>query len=190
MDGQTCTPPKGRCADLAYRLAVYEAGHALSARALGFTILRVKMLPRPPTLESEKLLHGSGMNSLITVLRDRAIELFGGQIAESVACSTANCCSGDVSRIDELTRLIAGLEGRTSNEDVWFELEDIALGIFDRPEIVAAIVPVADLLHDRVQAGQTIIPGEDVEALLDELLGPRDRPGRMAALLNRITGRG
>ncbi|MFT7594385.1 MAG: hypothetical protein ACI8R4_001705 [Paracoccaceae bacterium] len=46
--------PKGRCADQTFRLAVYEAGHALTARALGLKLVSVRMLPRPPVLISDK----------------------------------------------------------------------------------------------------------------------------------------
>ncbi len=184
---QVCPVPEGRCSDLSYRLAVYEAGHALTARALGFKVLSVKMLPRPPILESDKVLHGSSLRALSAVLENRCIELFGGQIAEEHACQTSSCCSGDVARIDELTRLVSGLDGRRTPEDIWFELEDVAQDIFSHENIREAILPLADFLHDEVDSGHHVVSGQRVEALMNELLGPPEkaRGGFLARLMNR-----
>lgn len=173
-----CPLPKGRCADLGYRLAVYEAGHALTARAMGFTILGITMLPRPPVMESDKILRGNGLRALAEVLENRCIELFGGQIAEEHACGTNSCCSGDVARIDELTRLISGIEGDRTPEEIWFTLEDVALDLFDDQRRREAILPLAEYLHAEVEAGRPMVPGGRVEALLDELVGPREGRGK------------
>jgi hypothetical protein len=182
-----CPVPEGRCADLAYRLAVYEAGHALTARALGFRVLSVTMLPRPPILESDKVLEGSSQRALIPLLENRCIELFGGQIAEEHACKTSSCCSGDVARIDELTRLVSGLDGKRTPEEIWFELEDVALDIFSSEKVRAAVVPIAELLFSEVGQGNNVIPGARVEALMDELLGrpEKARGGLLSRLMSR-----
>jgi len=184
---QLCPMPEGRCADLAFRLAVYEAGHALTARALGFKVMNVKMLPRPPILESDKVLEGSSQRALIPLLENRCIELFGGQIAEEHACKTSSCCSGDVARIDELTRLISGLDGRRTHEDIWFELEDVAIEIFENENVREAILPIAEFLYDEVEGGLHVVSGRKVEELMDELLGvpEKKRGGLLGKLMSR-----
>ncbi len=169
-----CPVQQGRCADLAFRLSIYEAGHALTARALGFEVLSVKMLPRPPILESDKVLRGFSLKSVVAVLENRCIELFGGQIAEEHCCETSSCCSGDVARIDELTRLIAGIEGKRRPEDVWFELEEIAQNCFRSEKMREAILPIAEYLYDQVEAGHSVIPGSRIETMMDRLVGPRE----------------
>ena len=165
---ETCPTPIGRCADLEFRLTVYEAGHALTARALELKILSVRMLPRPPMLVSEKTFSGNKIGPLVQMLENRVIELFGGQIAEVEACASNSCCSGDVSRIDELTRLIAGLTGTPDSESVWFELEDVAEEIFKDERYRDAIMPIAEFLYQKVQDGWEIIDGEELEAELDK----------------------
>ncbi|MCK4713474.1 MAG: hypothetical protein KAT26_11405, partial [Marinosulfonomonas sp.] len=94
--------PEGKCSDLAFRLAVYEAGHALTARALGLKILSVRMLPHSPVLISDKTFTNNDWGSFIETLEIRVIELFGGQIAEETACSCNTCGIGDIARVDEL----------------------------------------------------------------------------------------
>jgi len=160
--------PEGKCADLAFRLAVYEAGHALTARALNLHILSVRMLPRPPVLSSDKTFNNNDWGSFIEALEIRVIELFGGQIAEETACSCNTCGIGDIARVDELSRLIAGLKGEEDAEAVMFELEDIALKIFAKPEYKDAIIPIATFLAERVEAGEELIKGADIEAELDK----------------------
>ena len=182
-----CPLPEGRCADLAFRLAVYESGHALTARALGFKVLSVKMLPRPPIVESDKVLRGNTQRALIPLLENRCIELFGGQIAEEHACKTSSCCSGDVARIDELTRLISGLDGRRTHEDIWFELEDVAQEIFSHEATLEAILPIAEFLYDQVEDGHHVVSGHKVEELMDELLGKPEKP--RGTLLGRLMSR-
>ncbi|MBZ0130402.1 MAG: hypothetical protein K8F59_14945 [Rhodobacteraceae bacterium] len=167
---ETCPLPAGRCADQGFRLAVYEAGHALTARALGLRVLSVRMLPRPPVLVSDKTFVANNWSSFTDTLENRIIELFGGQIAEQHACASNTCCSGDVARIDELARLVAGLDGERESDDIYFDLEDMAQDIFADPRYRAAILPMAEFLYDRVQNGHSVIAGEDVEAELDKHL--------------------
>lgn len=162
--------PEGQCADLAFRLAVYEAGHALTARALGLKILSVRMLPRPPVLISDKAFANNNWDSFIEMLEVRVIELFGGQIAEEAACSCNTCGIGDIARVDELSRLIAGLDGDADPETVMFDLEDVALKIFAKPEYKNAIIPIATFLADQVKDGCELIKGPDIEAELDKYL--------------------
>jgi len=177
MYEEVCPLPRGRCADLNYRLAVYEAGHALTARSMGFEILSITMLPRPPVMESDKILRGNTLGSLIEVLENRCIELFGGQIAEQHACGTNSCCSGDVARIDELCRLISGIEGKRDAETIWFELEEVAERVFSDERTHDAILPLAEFLFAEVEAGRPAVPGDLVEAKLDELVAPRAGKG-------------
>ena len=185
MYEEVCPLPQGRCADLNYRLAVYEAGHALTARAMGHEVLAITMLPRPPLMESDKILRGNTLNSLIEVLENRCIELFGGQIAEQHACGTNSCCSGDVARIDELCRLVAGIDGKRDAETIWFQLEDIAERVFSDERTHDAILPLAEFLYAEVEAGRPAVPGDLVEAKLDDLVAPRKGKGSRS-LASRI----
>lgn len=180
----SCPLPTGRCADHEFRLTVYEAGHALTARALHLKILSVQMFPRPPMLTSDKTFSGNRIGGLVQMLESRVIELFGGQIAETVACSSNTCCSGDVSRIDELTRLIAGLKGVEESEDVWFELEDVAESIFENQQYRDAIIPIAEFLHQRVLDGWEIIDGADIEAELDKYVPAAPKSGGLKNFLS------
>lgn len=167
--------PQDPCAEQGFRLAVYEAGHALTARALGLRVVSVRMLPRPPVLVSEKTFVGNNWSSFVEALEIRAIELFGGQIAEEHACSSNTCCSGDVARIDELSRLISGLGDGRDSDTIWFELEDIAQNIFADQKYQDAIIPIAEFLFQRVCDGLEVIDGEDIEAMLDKYVPPRPR---------------
>lgn len=183
------TPPAAQrhCDDLGYRLAVYEAGHALSARALGLTILSVTMLPRPPVMASDKILRGNTLHALTSVLENRCVELFGGQIAEQHTCASGTAFSGDVARIDELCRLISGIDGQRTPEEVWFDLEDVADGVFADEKVKAAILPLAEFFYSEVEAGRPVVPGDKVEAYLDTLLGAREKRGksRLSGLFSR-----
>ena len=166
-DDQVCKTPEGRCSDQTYRLAIYEAGHALTARALGLKLLSVKMLPRPPVLISDKHFATNDWGAFVETLENRIIELFGGQIAEEQCCGTNTCCSGDIARIDELARLVSGLTGAADAEAVMFKLEDAAIEIFADQKYRDAILPVAEFLFRRVEAGREVIDGADIEAELD-----------------------
>lgn len=167
-----CPLPSGRCQDNEFRLTVYEAGHALSARAMSLRIVSVRMLPRPPMLVSDKTVAGNNINALVQTLENRVIELFGGQIAEEYICSSHSCCSGDVSRIDELSRLIAGLTGEEDSDLVWFELEERANEIFNTPSYKEAILPVAEFLYEKTLDGADTIDGEELERELDKYVPP------------------
>ena len=180
MNDMTPAVSERHCDDLAYRLAVYEAGHALTARALGLNILSITMLPRPPVMASDKVMRGSLLSGLTSVLENRCIELFGGQIAEHHACHSATVFSGDVARIDELCRLISGIEGRRTVEEVWFALEDVAEEVFADDRFRGAILPLAEFLYNEVEAGRPVVPGDKVETLLDELVEPRPSKGAKA----------
>jgi len=156
------------CTQQAFRLAVYEAGQALSARYLGLRILSVRMLPRPPVLTSDKVFKGNDWLSFIRTLEIRIIELFGGQFSEEYVCSSHSCCNGDIARIDELTRMISGLENQQDPEQIWFELEDISRGIFTDPAYQNAIFPIANFLHQHIESGCEIIDGPAIETKLDQ----------------------
>jgi len=171
MNMETACPiPSGLCADESFRLAIYEAGHALTARALGIEIIHVRMRPRPPVLASDKTISGNTIGALLETLENRVIELFGGQIAEEHVCDTNSCCSGDVARIDELCNLIAGLSGSGDKDTVWFSLEDRALAIFADQKYRDAVLPIAHFLHAQVEAGSTEIEGRLIDAELDKLV--------------------
>ncbi len=163
-----CEAPEGRCKDQEYRLAVYEAGHALTARALGLKILRVKILPRPPVLESDKSFRGNDWGSFVKTLENRVIELFGGLIAEEMICNTNSCCSGDVTRIDELVRLIAGLNGVEDPDDVWYHLDDVAQDIFADQAYRDAILPLSEFLYKSLLDGVEAVDGVELSAELDK----------------------
>lgn len=168
----TCPIPAGLCADESFRLAIYESGHALTARALGIEIIYVRMRPRPPVLASDKTITGNTIGALLQTLENRIIELFGGQIAEEHVCGTNSCCSGDVARIDELANLVAGISGQNDKDSVWFELEDIALNIFSDQKYRDAILPIAEFLHQQVQDGHSQIDGPLIDAEIDKYIAP------------------
>ena len=111
-----------------YRLCVYEAGHTITAYLLNQIIVAVRLLPRPPMTFTEKKFISNSWDSFMDILESRALELFGGQIAELVVCGSTTCCSGDISRIDEISRILAGLSpvDDIDSEDILFDLEDRA----------------------------------------------------------------
>jgi hypothetical protein len=176
-DASICPAGQGRCADQTFRLSVYEAGHALTARALGLKLISVRMLPRPPVLSSDKAFATNDWGAFIETLEIRIIELFGGQIAEEHACGSNTCCSGDIARIDELARLVAGLTDAVDSETIMFDLEDAAQKIFTDPTYRDAILPIAEFFHQRVSEGREVIDGPDIEAELDKLLPAAPRQG-------------
>lgn len=181
--------PEMDCSDPLYRLSVYEAGHALIAWALGHDIVSVRMLPRPPETVTEKIFTANDWASFYEVLEFRGMELFGGQIAESMLCGATTCCSGDVSRIDEITRILAGINGEEDHEDIFFRLEDQTKTIFADERYRNAIEPVAQLLFEREVAGQLEIPGKDIEAVIQPMIprAPKAETGvsRLFGLLKR-----
>jgi len=112
------------------------------------------------------------------------IELFGGQIAETEACLSSFCRSVDISRIDELTRLIVGLSGKSDPESVWFELEDVAESIFQDRCYRDAIAPIAEFLHQQVMDGFDIISCADLEFELDKYVPKAPKGGRLKKILS------
>lgn len=174
------------CDDHVFRLSIYEAGHALTARALGLKIVSVRMLPRPPVMVSDKAFATNNWGAFIETLEIRVIELFGGQIAEETACKSNSCCSGDMTRIDELCRLISGLDGETDHETVMFGLEDDARKIFAEDRYREAIIPIARFLHQKTTDGYSEISGEDIEAELDKYVPRTEQP----SWLKRTFGNG
>jgi len=166
-----------RCTDETFRISVYEAGHALTARALGLKLISMRMLPRPPVLVSDKTFANNNWDAFIETLEIRIIELFGGQIAEHSICGTNSCCGGDIARIDELSRLIAGLRDIEDAESIMFDLEDAALKIFTDPTYRDAVMPMAEFLYHRASAGREIISGHDIEAELDKHVPAVPTPG-------------
>lgn len=167
--------PEMDCSDLLYRLSVYEAGHALVAWALGHEIVSVRMLPRPTETLTEKKFIANNWQSFCDVLEYRTMELFGGQIAEDFVCSATTCCSGDISRIDEITRILAGLTEQ-DHEDIFFRLEDETKAIFADERYRAAIEPVAELLFQREVDGQSVVPGADIQAIIKQFVPRADKP--------------
>ncbi len=173
------------CEDQVYRLAVYEAGHAIAAWEMGLRIDRLQMLPRPPMLSSEKTFASHSWRSFTEMLEIRVIELIAGQIAERELCGLSSLFSGDAARIDELTRLIAGLESVRNPEEIWFRLEDIAEDIFASDRVKAAVEPMAHFLFLKMNDGYEALPGDVLEDHLRHLL-PRSRK---RGLLERLRGK-
>lgn len=159
---------------------MYEAGHALVAWALGHSIVAIRMLPRPAVTETEKTFIVNNWRSFYEVLELRAMELFGGQIAEELICGGASFFSGDVPRIDEITRILSGLEGEEKPEDIYFRLEDATYKIFAERSCLDAIKPVAELLYERETAGQLEIPGDDIEEIIEQYI-PRSEEQKKAS---------
>jgi len=175
--------PKNYCSDLLFRLSVYEAGHALVAWALGHSIVAVRMLPRPAVTETEKTFVANSWASFCDVLESRAMELFGGQITEEMICGGATYFTGDVSRIDEITRILAGLSGDEEAEDIFFRLEDETDRIFEDPAYREAIVPVANLLYEQETLGHLVIPGEGIEDMISRYV---PRPSKRKTVGGRL----
>lgn len=101
------------CLDDTFRLSVYEAGHAITAYLMEQKIVSVQMLPRPPMTFTDKAFTSHSWGSFIDILENRALELFGGQIAEDITCGSLSCCSGDISRIDEISRILEASTAKT-----------------------------------------------------------------------------
>jgi len=161
---------KAPCDDYLMRLSIYEAGHALVAWYLGHKIHHVRMLPRPCTTVTDKAFVGNNWASFSEVLEFRAMELFGGQIAEQIICKTPSCCEGDIPRIDEICRILGGLHEAEDHDDIFFRLEDDATEIFADERYREAIVPVARVLYDHETAGEAEISGEDIEAEIEKFI--------------------
>ncbi|GAB6052932.1 hypothetical protein JCM17960_17520 [Magnetospira thiophila] len=178
------------CADASYRLAVYQAGHALVARGLGHRILSVRLLPRPPITITDKSFLHNNWDSFMDMLEARVIELFGGQMAEHMVCGSHTCCTGDISRIDELTRLLSGLNEGQDYEEVFFHLEEVAQNIFADSRIREALLPLAAFLYEKELAGEYEIDGAQLDNIIDQYVTPLPKSKKMtrfAKFINLIS---
>ena len=174
------------CNDTTFRLAIYEAGHAITAFLLSQKIVSIQMLPRPPVTVTEKTFSTFSWNSFTEILENRALELFGGQIAEQIYCDSTSCCSGDISRIDEISRILEALysEDDVDSEDILFDLEERAAEMF-APEVVRdAVLPIAQYLYDLEEAGHIEINGQDVTKVIEKYIPRPEVP--KPTLLERL----
>ncbi len=165
------------CQDHTFRLSVYEAGHAITAYLLNQKIISIQLLPRPPMLVAEKAFANLSWNSFIETLESRVMELFGGQIAEELICHHSSCCSGDISRIDEITRILYALYSDDdldleSSEDILFELEERTQVMFAPQEVRDAILPVAEFIFAQEEEGVFEIDGKAVTREIEKVLPP------------------
>ncbi|MCB2101964.1 MAG: hypothetical protein KDE22_13895 [Rhodobacterales bacterium] len=172
--------------DGVFRLSVYQAGQAVIAFMLGKKIQHVRMLPRPPVTETDKVFSSGNWRSFCHVLEDRILELFGGRLAEEAVCVGSVCCSGDVSRIDELTRILAAIGGQEDPEDLYFQLEERAHGLFDKPGVRTALLTLGKELYDREQNGEIQVDGETIESIIRRFVEPPPRPSGMRSLLEKL----
>lgn len=174
------------CQDQTFRLCVYQAGHIITAYLLNQRVVSVCMLPRPPMTITDKAFTGNNWGSFVDILETRVLELFGGQIAESTICGNTSCCSGDISRIDEITRILEALysEDDLDNEDILFELEDRAEALFAPEHVRSAILPIATFLRSQDDQDVLEINGDDVIKII-ELYIPRP-PQKKPSLLERL----
>jgi len=183
----TSQEPHPRCSDDTFRLSVYEAGHTITAYLLNQKIVTVRMRPRPPMTIAEKKFISHSWDSFMDILENRALELFGGQIAEELVCGSTSCCSGDISRIDEISRILAGLsvEDDLDSEEILFELEDRAKNMFAPDHVRAAIIPVAEYLCEQENAGLMEISGKKVAQIIEQFIPrPPKEKGGLLKLLN------
>jgi len=176
-----------RCDDDTFRLTVYEAGHTITAYLLSQKIVMVRLLPRPPMTFAEKKFASNSWEGFMDILENRALELFGGQIAEQTICGNTTCCAGDVSRIDEITRILAGLsmEEEVDSEEIWFELEDRALEMFAPDYVREAILPVAQFLYEQEEADHMEVDGKAVTKIIEQYIPrPPEEKGGLLKMLN------
>ena len=182
----TSPTPNDKCLDDLFRLCVYEAGHTITAYLLNQTIVSVRMLPRPPMTISEKKFVSNSWNSFMDILEHRALELFGGHLAEEAVCDMSACCSGDISRIDELSRILAGLspQDEIDSEEVLFELEDRAIEMFAPDHVRDAILPVAEYLYEQDQLGHMEVDGKEVTKIIERYIPrpPKEKGGFLKLL--------
>jgi len=175
-----------QCKDATFRLCIYEAGHTITAYLLNQKIVSVRMLPRPPMTIAEKKFVSHSWDSFMDILENRALELFGGQIAEEMICGSTSCCSGDISRIDEISRILAGLsvEDEVDSEEILFELEDRAKEMFAPDNVRDAIVPVAEYLFEQEQAEVMEVNGKAVTKIIEQHIPrPPEEKGGLLKLL-------
>lgn len=169
-----------KCQDITFRLCVYEAGHAITAYLLEQKIVSIQMLPRPPMMMAEKAFRSHNWDSFIETLENRCLELFGGQIAEQFVCGTTACCAGDISRIDEITRILEALysEDDLDSEDILFELEDRTETMLAPQEVRDAILPIAEFLYAEEESGKSEVDGKDITRLLEQLIPRPEKESR------------
>jgi len=160
------------CEDDAYRLSVYMAGHAITAYLLGQKIFFIQMLPRPPMMVAEKAFTSHNWDSFIETLETRVLELFGGQIAEEIVCGHSSCCPGDISRIDEITRILEALysEDDLDSEDILFDLEDSTQEMFASQQVRDAILPVAEFFLAHEEIGKMEVEGKAVTRVIEKFI--------------------
>lgn len=175
-----------RCGDDTFRLSVYEAGHTITAYLLRQKIVSVRMLPRPPMTIAEKKFISHSWDSFMDILENRALELFGGQIAEETICGSTSCCAGDISRIDEISRILAGLsvEDEVDSEEILFELEDRAKEMFAPDYVREAILPVAEFLYEQEMDGHMEVKGRSVTKIIEQYIPqpPEEKRGLLKLL--------
>ncbi|MEO5335856.1 MAG: hypothetical protein H7841_03035 [Magnetospirillum sp. WYHS-4] len=176
-----------KCSDPLYRLSIYESGHALMAWALGQRIIHIRMLPRPCETVTEKAFLGNNWGSFCEILEMRVMELFGGQIAEEIVCGATACCTGDIPRIDEITRILGGIYEEEDHEDIFFRLESRTQDVFADERYRQAILPLADLLYARESAGDLEIEGRAVEDVIARFIPKvKSQSKGPLAFLNRL----
>lgn len=175
-----------QCGDDTFRLCVYEAGHTITAYLLRQKIVSVQLLPRPPMTIAEKKFVSHSWDSFMDILENRALELFGGQIAEEEVCGSTSCCSGDISRIDEISRILAGLsvEDEVDSEEILFELEDRAKEMFAPEHVREAILPVAEYLFEQEEADKMEVDGKAITKIIERYIPrPPEEKGGLLKLL-------
>jgi len=160
------------CSDDTFRLSVYQAGHAITAYLMDQKIVSIQMLPRPPMTFTDKAFASNNWGAFVDILESRALELFGGQIAEQLVCNSLSCCSGDISRIDEITRILEALYGEEDlrSEDILFELEDRAEAMFAAQEVRDAIRPLANFLYQQEIDGHMEVDGTPISKLIEKYI--------------------
>ena len=162
------------CEDTTFRLSVYEAGHAITAYLLDQKIVSIQMFPRPPMTFTDKCFDSHSWDSFVEILEIRVPELFGGPIAEDIVCKGSSCCTGDISRIDEITRILEALHGEDDidSEDILFDLEDRAEEMFKPQNVKDAILPVAKYLFQQEMDGHIEIDGKEVTRIISDYIPP------------------
>lgn len=171
------------CQDTTFRLSVYEAGHAITAYLLDQKIVSIQMFPRPPMTFTDKHFDSHSWDSFIEILEIRVLELFGGPIAEGIVCQSSSCCTGDISRIDEITRILDALHGEDDidSEDILFDLEDRAEEMFEPQNVKDTILPLAKFLYQQEMDGHIEIDGKEVTKIIKQHI-PKAKPEKNGLL--------
>ena len=142
------------------------------AYLLGQQILSIQMLPRPPMMSAEKAFTSHNWDSFVETLENRVLELFGGQIAEEIICGHSSCCSGDISRIDEITRILEALysEDDIDSEDILLDLEEQAQEMLASEQVRDALLPVAEFFLAHEEIGKIEMNGEAVTKVIEKFI--------------------